>query len=163
LLPRKRVGFFQGRFMTTIAYKEGWMAADTQATFCETKHRTHKLRRLPCGGVIGGCGPAAEVVRAMEWVIGGMKGKAPKLRDSYLVIAFGDGRVVTVEDKHWTMLEANGPVSSGSGHQAALVAMRHFDASAEEAIHAAASVDIFTSAPVDTMRVEPKPKAGKKK
>jgi ATP-dependent protease HslVU (ClpYQ) peptidase subunit len=149
--------------VTTIAYSNGVMAADTQATFCETKHRTHKLRRLPCGGVMGGCGRAVEIVKAMDWVVGGMKGKAPKLRDSYLVIAFGDGRVVTIEDKSWTQIEANGPVASGSGHQAALVAMRHFDASAEEAIHAAASVDIYTSAPVETMRVEPTPKKGKKK
>jgi len=142
--------------VTTIAYRDGVMAADTQATLGEVKHRAHKLRRLPCGGVMGGCGTASEVVRAMNWVAKGMKGKPPKIPNSYLVIAFGDGRVVTVEDKHWTMIDAPEAVALGSGHQAALAAMRYFDASAEQAVYAAATVDIFTSAPVEVLRVEPK-------
>lgn len=149
--------------MTTIAYRDGCMAADTQATFAGTKHRIHKLFRLPCGGVMGGAGLASEVTRAAQWVMGGMKGKPPKIPNSYLVIAFGNGRVVTIEDKHWTQLETFGPVAMGTGHQAALLAMRHYDASAEEAVRAAASVDPCTSAPIDVLKVEPtKPKRKKK-
>lgn len=149
--------------MTTIAYRDGVMAADTQATVDGTKHRAHKLGRLPCGGVMGGCGTASEVTRAIRWVQAGMKGKPPKIPQSLLVIAFGDGRVVTIEDKHWTMIDAMGPVALGSGHQAALVAMRHFNASAEDAVHAAASVDLYTSGPVESLAVEPVKKKAKKR
>lgn len=149
--------------MTTIAYRDGVMAADTQGTLCEVKHRVHKLRRLPCGGVAGGCGKAVEVEKAMKWLAEGMKGERPKLRESYLVVAFGDGRVVTIEDKSWTELPTLGPVAMGSGHAPALAAMRYFEASAEDAVKAAATVDIFTSEPVEVMRVEPKAKPKRKK
>jgi hypothetical protein len=148
--------------VTTIAYARGEMAADTQCTWNGNKTRGHKIFRLPCGGVMGGCGVLNEIVRASNWVAGGMKGKPPKIPQSDLLIAWGDGRVVTVCDKHFTMVEELGPIAIGSGMQAALCAMRHFQASAEEAVHAAASVDAFTSAPVDVMRVEPRAKRRKK-
>jgi hypothetical protein len=146
--------------MTTIAFdpRTGEMAGDTQATWGGNKTRCHKLWRLPCGGVMGGCGTANEITKAADWIIKGMKGKPPKIPNSSLLIAWGDGRVVTVSDKHWTMVEELGPVAIGSGMQAAICAMRHFQASAEEAVHAAASVCTYTSAPVDVMRVEPRAK-----
>lgn len=148
--------------MTTIAYARGVMASDTQATWDGNKTRCHKLYRLPCGGVMGGCGTAQEVSRAAAWLCKGMKGKPPKIPNSALLIAFGDGKVVTVSDKHWTMVEELGPIAVGSGMQAAICAMRHFEANAEEAVYAAASVDTYTSAPVEVMRVEPKAKRRKK-
>lgn len=148
--------------MTTVAFRDGTMAADTQATWAGNKTRCHKIFRLPCGGVMGGCGTANEITKAAEWICKGMKGKPPKIPNSSLLIAFGDGRVVSVSDKHWTMVEELGPVAIGSGMQAAICAMRHFEASAEEAIHAAASVDTYTSAPVEWMRVEPKAKRRKR-
>lgn len=148
--------------MTTVAYCRGEMAADTQATWSGNITRGHKIFRLPCGGVMGGCGTLNEIVRAFEWVSRGMKGKPPKIPNSSLLIAWGDGRVVTVSDKAWTMVEELGPVAIGSGMQAAICAMRHFGASAEEAVHAAASVCTYTSAPVDVMRVESRQKKRKR-
>lgn len=150
--------------MTTVAYdpRSQTMAADTQATWNGVITRGHKIFRLPCGGVMGGCGVLNEIVRAYNWVAAGMKGKPPKIPSSSLLIAWGDGRVVTVCDKHFTMTEELGPVAIGSGMQAAICAMRHFQASAEEAVHAAASVDTYTSAPVEWMRVEPKAKRKKR-
>jgi hypothetical protein len=142
--------------VTTVAYRDGIMAADTQATWDGNKTRCHKLYRLPCGGVMGGCGTAAGVKRAAIWLIGGRKGKPPKIPNCDLLIAFGDGRVVTVTDRHWTFVDELGPIAIGSGQQAALCAMRHFEASAEEAVYAAASVDTYTSAPVEVMAVEAK-------
>lgn len=148
--------------MTTIAWDGQTMAADTQATWGGVKTRGHKLTRLPCGGVVGGCGVASEIVRGAQWIAKGMKGKPPKIPNSDLLIAFADGRAFTVTDKHFTLVEELGPIAIGSGMQAAICAMRHFQASAEEAVYAAASVDTFTSAPVDVMRVEPKAKRRRK-
>jgi hypothetical protein len=142
--------------VTTIAYSEGTMAADTQATWAGNKTRCHKLFRLPNGGVMGGCGTADEINRAFNWLAKGAKGKPPKIPNSSLLIAQPDGRAYSVTDKHWTWVEELGPAAIGSGMQAAICAMRHFEASAEEAVHAAASVDTYTSAPVETMAVEPK-------
>jgi ATP-dependent protease HslVU (ClpYQ) peptidase subunit len=142
--------------MTTIAYDNGVMASDTQATWGGNKSRVHKLFRLPCGGVMGGCGTADEINRAFNWLAKGAKGKPPKIPNSSLLIAKADGRSYSVTDKHWTWVEELGPVAIGSGAQAAVCAMRHFQATSEEAVHAAASVDTYTSAPVETMAVEPK-------
>jgi ATP-dependent protease HslVU (ClpYQ) peptidase subunit len=142
--------------MTTVAYADGVMAADTQATWGGNKSRVHKLFRLPNGGVMGGCGTADEINRAFSWLAKGAKGKPPKIPNSSLLIAKADGTVYSVTDKHWTWVEELGPVAIGSGAQAALCAMRHFMATPKEAVHAAASVDTYTSAPVETMAVEPK-------
>lgn len=151
--------------MTTIAYDPAsqTMAADTQGTYNGNKTRVHKLMRLPCGGVGGGCGYAAEIHRGLEWIAGGMKGKPPKTPNSSFLVAFGDGRVVSFEDKHFTPVAELGPVAIGSGMQAAICAMRHFKTNAEEAIYAAASVDTYTSAPVEVMRVEPQKKRARKR
>ena len=141
--------------MTTIAYRNGEVAADTQATGYDCKFRITKLRRLPCGGVVGGCGGTTALVRAMDYLVRGRKGSPPKLKGAMLFVAYGDGRVTTIEDNTWAEIECCGPVALGSGMQAALAAMNHFGATAEQAVMAAASVDPNTSAPVDVYRVEP--------
>lgn len=141
--------------MTTIAYRDGEMAADTQVTCGELKYRATKMVRLPCGGVAGACGTLPEAVVAFEWLRRGGKGAPPKLKQTSVLVAYGDGRVVLYEDKRWTPLPLSGPVSIGSGSQAATAAMNHFGASAEQAVLAAATADPGTSGPVDVFRVEP--------
>lgn len=140
--------------MTTIAFRDGAMAADTQVSCGDLKYRTTKLVRLPCGGVAGACGLLSEAVKAFEWLKSG-KGKPPKLRGTSVLAAYADGRVGVYEDKAWTLLPFSGPVAIGSGSQAALAAMLHFKASPVEAVRAAAAVDPSTSEPVESMRIEP--------
>jgi ATP-dependent protease HslVU (ClpYQ) peptidase subunit len=148
--------------VTTIAFAEGVMAADSQATVGDCISRVVKLYRLPCGGVVGGCGVFAELMRGVEYMLGGCQGKAPKLRETWLLVATAEG-VYTVMDKEWTRQPCLGPVAVGSGMQAAQAAMVHFGVSAEEAVLAAASVDPSTSGPVQTMRVEARARPKKKK
>ena len=140
--------------MTTIAVRDGQMAADTQVTESALALRGEKIVRLPCGGLAGGCGLYGEVRRGLVWLQSGGKGKPPKLTESEILVAYGDGRVGSYSGR-WTFMPYRGPAAVGSGAQAALAAMYHYDASAEEAVKAAASVDPNTSGPVDVFRVEP--------
>lgn len=140
--------------MTTIAFSDGQMAADTQVTCGDLRYRTTKLVRLPCGGVAGACGLLSEASKAFEWLKSG-KGKPPKLKGTSVLAAYSDGRVGVYEDKEWMLLPFSGPVAIGSGAQAAMAALVHFKASPAEAVKAAAAVDPSTSEPVEVMRIEP--------
>ncbi len=148
--------------MTTVAFRGGCMAADTQVTCGSTKYRATKLVRLPCGGVAGACGTLGELVRAFEW-LKKPKGKPPKLKDTSVLVAYADGRVGVYEDKAWTFMPFVGPIAIGSGAQAAIAAMIHFDADPVEAVRAAATADSFTSGPFSEMLVEPKVRRKPKK
>lgn len=140
--------------MTTIAVADGVMAADSQVTEGALTLRGEKIVRLPCGGLAGGCGLYGEVRRGLAWLAAGGKGKPPKLKESEILVAYGDGRVGCYAAT-WTFMPLRGGAAIGSGAQAALAAMNHYGASAEQAVLAAASVDPNTSAPVDVFRVEP--------
>jgi hypothetical protein len=147
--------------MTTIAYRDGAMAADTQETAGAVMNRGPKLVRLPCGGVAGGAGDSVRLQRALDW-LARPKGAPPKLKDAELLVAFGDGRVGYYSDPQWTFIPVLGAYALGSGAQAAMAAMNFYGATAEQAVLAAATVDPNTSAPVDVYRVEQK-KRGKRK
>jgi hypothetical protein len=145
--------------VTTIAYRDGVMAADTRCTWADTTFEVDKLVRLPCGGVAGGCGKAASIQRGFKWLLSGCKGAVPKIGvDTFFLIAFGDGRVCLTTDKLMTMEPVNGVAAIGSGQQAAIGAMRRFKATAVEAVEAAATVDPYTGGEIDHMQVE-RPKA----
>lgn len=140
--------------MTTIATRgDGIVAADSQCTWGDNKLRVRKVFRLPCGGLAAGCGVFSEIVAAIDWVKT-RKGKPPKMKNCDLMVVYADRTLTLAPGGIFT--EVMGPIAIGSGMQAALCAMRHFEASAEEAVHAAASVDPSTSAPVEVYRVKPK-------
>lgn len=142
--------------MTTIATRgDGVVAADSQCSGDDVVLRVTKLFRMPDGGVVGGCGDFPEIVRAVEWLKSRV-GDPPELTETELLICYGDGRVGTVSDGKWVFTAVDGPVAIGSGRQAALGAMRRFNATALEAVEAAATVDPSTSGPFQTMAVEPK-------
>ncbi len=141
--------------MTTIAFTDGVMAADTQETVGDAlKLRGKKLARLPCGGVAGIAGNSDDCQRALNW-LQNPKGKPPKITDCWVLIAYGDGRVGMVVDRKWTFIPHTPPVAIGSGSPAAMAAMVYFNASALDAVQAAAVVDPNTSGPFDVMQVTP--------
>jgi len=148
--------------VTTIATRgDGKVAADSQCSGDDVVLRVTKLFQLPCGGVVGGCGDFPEIVRAVEW-LKCRKGTPPEITETELLICYADGRTGTICDSKWVFTETTGPVAIGSGRQAALAAMRRFDATALEAVEAAATVDPSTSGPFQVMTVEPK-RAGRKR
>lgn len=141
--------------MTTVAtLGDGVFAADTQCVGDSIRTRVRKLFRLPCGGVAAGAGDFPEIVRFIGWLQAGGHGQAPELKDSTVMVAFGDGRRGEFCGGTFTLVE--GPNAIGSGSQAAMCAMVHYGADAEAAVHAAASVDAYTRAPVEVMAVEAK-------
>lgn len=143
--------------MTTIAYKDGVMAADTQETTGDVFNRAPKLVRLSCGGVAGASGESVMCQRALNWLAAPKKGgKAPKLVDCTVLVAYADGRKGVYQDKLWTLLPFHDCMAIGSGSQAALGAMNRYKASAIEAVECAAAVDPSTSLPVEALAVEPK-------
>jgi hypothetical protein len=148
--------------VTTIATRgDGVVAADSQCSGDDAVLRVTKLFQMTCGGVVGGCGDFPEIVRAVEW-LRTRSGEPPELTETELLICYGDGRVGTVSDGKWIFTATIGPVAIGSGRQAALAAMRRFDATALEAVEAAATVDPSTSGPFQVMTVEPKRAARKR-
>lgn len=146
--------------MTTIAYRDGVMAADTQETSDCLKQRAPKMVRLPCGGVAGGAGYVIPLKKALTW-LAKPKGQPPKLKGAQILVAYADGRVGYYADKEWTFCEVHPPYAIGSGAQAAMAAMQHFNACARVAVEAAASADPNTSAPVEVLTVA-KPKRKRK-
>lgn len=141
--------------MTTIATRgDGIVAADTQCTWGETvKTRVPKLHRLKDGRVVAGCGLLSEVLAVVQWLETG-KGEPPKLKNCDVMVA-ADGATYTLS-RGGILSPVTGPLAIGSGMQAAMAAMVHYDATAVEAVQAAASVDPNTSAPIEVMSVEPK-------
>lgn len=152
-VPEVDAGFSQGASMTTIAYRDGVMAADTQETGDCTKQRAPKMVRLPCGGVAGGAGYVIPLKRGLAW-LAKPKGQPPKLKGAQILVAYGDGRVGYYADKDWTFCEVHEPYAIGSGTQAAMAAMCYFQTSACEAVEAATTADPNTSGPVEVMRVQ---------
>lgn len=140
--------------MTTIAYRDGVMAADTLASSDGIPCRCTKLFRLDDGRVVGFAGNVEASRLFLEWLrIGGNK---PSLTDAdrksfHALVMHPDGHVdewetdrvgVTLEDPFYAI---------GSGRMAALAAM-HMGANAVEAIEIARLCDINTGGTTMCMR-----------
>lgn len=147
--------------MTTIAYRAGILAADSQVTYSgdesagSRKHRCQKLfRKKAFGGevIIATAGEGAPGMLFVDWY--GKKGKPPAvLADSEFTC------LVLDEDGLWEFdnyCRAE-PITEefyaiGSGAKVALGAMHH-GASAREAVEIAKLVDPYTGGEVKTMEL----------
>lgn len=138
--------------ITTIAYKDGIMACDTQATDYSSVSRVQKLWRLPDGGVVAGCGEARQAYAAIKWMLDGEKGDAPEIDGAYLVIARPDGSVWSVEGRFPAYPVLGDCHAHGCGRDGAMMAMR-MGLSAVDAVFAACGQDAMTSPPVQSMQV----------
>ncbi|WP_426314533.1 hypothetical protein ACN9MF_28345 [Methylobacterium fujisawaense] len=68
--------------MTTIAYRDGVMAADSGSWMGDACHRwARKLARGPDGTLYGTAGHAAECEAFLAWVRAGCAGSAPRARE----------------------------------------------------------------------------------
>lgn len=141
--------------MTTIACDpdRGEMAGDTCISGSGICWQTPKVRRLPDGGIFGSAGTARQCTALFNWLANDRKGKRPASAAVDALILDPDGILWFVEDGHWPPIILNGVAAIGTGEQAALVAMRHFDCTPLEAVKAAASVDPITKGPFTVMRL----------
>lgn len=144
--------------MTTIAVKDGRIAADTCETIegegGEYCRMCEKLFRIKVGGVtpavIGLAGESGPGLLLMEWLQTGDGALRDMLRasdaDFTAVVCYEDGRIVEY-DRYCVAVEIRNTFHAiGSGAKAALGAFWH-GANALEAVSCAARVDPYTKLP----------------
>lgn len=146
--------------MTTIACKDGCMAADTQLTG-DYVYRAQKLVRLPNGGIAGGAGEWPRAYSALSWLANGEQGDPPAFKKAEVLILQPDGSLWLAEEAFPAYPLLDKAAAIGSGAQAAMLAMLG-GASAVEAVKAVAKFEPNTSEPVQMLSIAPKPKRPRK-
>ena len=147
--------------MTTVAYRDGVMAADTQGEYAGLRRTCQKIHRVE--GVIIGCsGSYTDGLTFVDWWRAGHDlDKTPKFKtyhggddapDIHAIVLTAEGVEI------WTEHFQKRPVTDeffavGSGAMAALAAM-HMGAAAEKAVGVAMLVDIYTGGDVQVERLD---------
>lgn len=137
--------------MTTIAYRDGVLAADSRAADQTVKsYGIQKLYRLKKkGAIIGTAGSIVKCQAFVKWYAN-KRHRAPKLEDDDLsaIVLHRDGRVELFEDSvesiEWNPAE---PLAVGTGAPAALAAMA-CGKTAAEAVEIACRIDPDSEGPV---------------
>lgn len=138
--------------MTTVAARDGVMAADSQSTgdyIC----RVRKILRLPDGTLAAGAGTSAAVYAAIQWVIGGRQGDAPDIEGSCVLFLRPNGSLWLADGRWPEFPLADKHIAIGSGGMAAQAAML-MGASAIEAVRIACHLDDGSSAPVHSAKLK---------
>lgn len=137
--------------MTTIAVKDGVMAADTQLS-SSTIYRAQKIYPLPGGGCVGGCGEWAKTYSAIAWLLGGRQGDAPEFEDSELVLMKPDGSVWLACGRfpEFPLLDDMAAIGCGA---AAAMALMTYGLGAKEAVLATCRTDPGSSEPVQVFKL----------
>ena len=138
--------------MTTIAYRDGVLAADTQINSGNGNRAGHirKIGRTADGWLWGFTGSTEHMADCAEWAEG-REGKPPAIEGCFILIS-PDGRHKEWWGKGW--IAAEDPQAAwGSGEKIARGAM-HAGASASEAVQAAIALDTDSGGTVTVLRVE---------
>jgi len=144
--------------MTTVAYRDGVMAADC-GCFSDGLYQgeVDKLWVLPSVGLVGCCGEIGAMVRVVEWLKGGVdRGKKPSLPDDcdFEAIVVDPQGEVSHYDLHLSPMRVTNEFHViGSGRKLALGAMVA-GASAEKAVQIACQYDGRSREPVKTIRLQ---------
>lgn len=145
--------------MTTIAYKDGILAADTQLTYDGHIKGTSvfKIRHLPSGVLFAGAGNVKEILMAenfysqKDWEQ--KLDEAPPIKKSFEAIVVSKGRVLTLNQTLLPDIMADKFCACGSGWKLAHAAMA-MGLGAEDAIKFTATLDVFTNDEVQVINVE---------
>ena len=150
--------------MTTIAYKDGIIAADSRATwgdgFAETCQKLFRMRGGPHKGEIvataGACSPGMVFV---DWYENPRKPR-PKIQfeeEAFICMVLNWAGLYSVDD-HCRLIKVMEPFyATASGGNFAMGAMAA-GASAEQAVEIACRFSAFSAPPVRTMQLGPKPR-----
>ena len=145
--------------MTTIAVRDGVMAADTLGDLLGKRCKSKKLWRLSDGGVFGCSGVWTEGKLFADWYNGGANRDEPpkwlvqrdETVDFHALILLPSGTYLwsynLVADEMFEDFWA-----IGTGAAAALAAM-HCGKTAQEAVYVAMVVDTYTGGDVETMEL----------
>jgi hypothetical protein len=143
--------------VTTICIADGEVAADTQLTGNGRTVRIQKVFRMPDGGVVTAAGVWATAYVFIRWLLDGQKNDPPDMGEAEVVIVRPD-KSIEIANGYWPAHPILGTeYVVGSGSDVARYA-RSLGKSPKECVQAALSSDLYSSAPVQVMRVVPKPK-----
>ena len=142
--------------MTTIACRDGEMAADTQCTGDYTL-RMQKIMQLADGSIVGMAGSVSEAYAAASWLANGSQGEPPKFKGASLLILKPDASLWMADNAFPAFPLLDKMAAIGSGAQAAMVAMQQ-GATAAAAVKVAAKIDPYTSEPIQLLALERKPR-----
>lgn len=140
--------------MTTIAYRDGEIAADTLATWGNNRdgHMTKVAKRGPFLAGVSGAVSASQ--RFLDWFRCGLEGDPPEMPDgdrtTYGIICTPDGYVLTWGPTGWERLRSP-TYAIGSGSEFAQGAMA-MGATAEEAVRVAMIFDTKSGGEITVLR-----------
>ena len=137
--------------MTTIAYRDGVLASDSQATECGLKSSVQKIFRLKdCDIAI--TGELYTAMKFVQWYGNRKEDVTFESDDDFECIIFADGKLYSV-DRNKILIELRlfegSYFAFGSGRDYALGAMK-MGATAVEAVKIAAEFDSSTGGDIQT-------------
>lgn len=143
--------------MTTIAYRDGVLASDSQATTTKVQllGECKKIFRLKNGDCIGLAGATAAFnicLRELNKAAKENEGKLPTLPRQATVLLATKEKKLWLWERGWEDYSSEEYFAIGSGWVIALSAM-DAGATAREAIEIACRRDIYTSGRIQTLRV----------
>jgi ATP-dependent protease HslVU (ClpYQ) peptidase subunit len=144
--------------VTTIAYKDGVLAADRQSNWGGGKAGfVRKIGRNKAGDLIGLTGDCASCATFLTWFEAGEQGEAPPMKveddDSFAMIARAGGALMLRSNRG--VVELDAPYfAMGSGREYALGAMAH-GAGAAAAVDIACRLDNSSGGGVDVLTLGP--------
>lgn len=139
--------------MTTIAYKDGELAADSRITAGDTiiTDGRKKVHRLRDGSIVAWAGSLQDAMRLLTSMRKGHV--APKLDEIEALHVHTDGSVWEYEGHVWVKQQVNEHCAVGSGTPYALAAM-DAGASAREAVKIAVKRDINSGGRVQSLSLK---------
>lgn len=143
--------------MTTIAIRDGIIAADTQETVGGFRLiSSPKILHLPNGNVLAAAGESAKIEQAIRFFSDDWNtnlDKAPDFKKSFEAILVSKGRVYFCTASCIPVPLGNPIYAIGHGWQLAMAAMQ-LGMSAEDAVKFASELDVFTNGEVQLVDVK---------
>ena len=149
--------------MTTIAYRDGVLAADRLITQGDARFGyTRKVALSPAGHIGGAAGGLHDVESFLRWIDGGCEDDPPDVTSSDEptgILVMPDG-TINLWNGHSVLVPVRGPfVADGSGWKLAIGAMAA-GASAIQAVEIASLYDTGTGGGIDSVTL---PRRARKK
>lgn len=136
--------------MTTVAYKDGMIAADTMITenFAVCGQMT-KIAKTPDGRLVGASGSAIWAAALVAWARKG-KGNPPDCPEESSGILIGKDGSITCLDHGGNVRLVADHIAIGSGTRYAMGVMA-YGGTAADAVTVASEIDLFTGGRIDVL------------
>lgn len=140
--------------MTTIAYKDGILACDSQVTENHMAlHRINKIQKIAPKQYIAFCGNPIAALKFIDHIKGGKDISSGQLPEETYLIYANNGKLFYIDEGLFPdEISLYKPYANGSGCQIAMGAMMA-GASALEAVRIACKLDPHSSAPIYSVNI----------